>query len=311
MRIASVRSGADVLGDRAGAFERVAFLAPEDVAEPRLALALRPAVHAVAEGAAAAGLGRNGPDLGLGVAGELAGEHLEARAGEMLGDVLHLDRVAQVRLVRAVLADRRVVGNARPLLRHRLALGELLEHAAHHRLHRVPDVFLRDEAHLEVELVELARQAVGARVLVAEARRDLEIAVEARHHQQLLVLLRRLRQREERAGMDAARHQEVARAFRRRRGQDRRRVFGKADLAHAPAHRRDDLGALDDVGVQRLAAQVEEAVLAAGCPPDSPARRTPAAAVPWPRRQHFELADEHLDLRRSAGWRSRSRACAP
>ena len=33
---------ADVLGDRAGAFKLVAFLAPEDVAEARLALALRP-----------------------------------------------------------------------------------------------------------------------------------------------------------------------------------------------------------------------------------------------------------------------------
>ena len=41
-------------------------------------------------------------------------------------------------------------------------------------------VVLRDEGHLEVELVELAGRAVGARVLVAEARRDLEIAVEAR-----------------------------------------------------------------------------------------------------------------------------------
>ena len=54
-----------------------------------------------------------------------------------------------------------------------------------------------DEAHLEVELVELARRAVGARVLVAEAGRDLEVAVEAGDHQQLLELLRRLRQRVE------------------------------------------------------------------------------------------------------------------
>ena len=101
--------------------------------------------------------------------------------------------------------------------RHRLALGEFLEDAADDRLHRGKHVFLRDEAHLDVELVELARQPVGARVFVAETGRDLEIAVEARHHQQLLVLLRRLRQRVEFAGMDARRHQEVARAFRARR----------------------------------------------------------------------------------------------
>ena len=107
---------ADVLGDRAGAFDLFAFLAPEDIAQPRLALALRPGVHAVAEGAAAAGLGRDRPDLGLRVVGQDAGEHLEAGIAEMLGDVLHLDRVAQVRLVGAVFAHRLVIGNARELL---------------------------------------------------------------------------------------------------------------------------------------------------------------------------------------------------
>ena len=91
-----------------------------------------------------------------------------------------LDRIAQVGLVGAVFADRLAVGDARELRRHRLALGELLEHPAQHRLDGGEDVLLRDEAHLDVELVELAGRAVGARVLVAEAGRDLEIAVEAR-----------------------------------------------------------------------------------------------------------------------------------
>ena len=151
--------------------------------------------------------------------------------------------------------------NPRPALGHRLALGELLEHAGDHRLHRREHVVLRDEAHLDVELIELARQAVGARVLVAETRRDLEIAVEARHHQQLLVLLRRLRQRVELAGMDARRHQEVARAFRRGRRQDRRLEFEEALLLHPLAHGIDDRAAGHDVLVQLLATQVEEAVL--------------------------------------------------
>ena len=84
------------------------------------------------------------------------------------------------------------------------------------------DIVLRHEAHLDVELIELARRAVGARILVAEARRDLEIAIEARHHDELLELLRRLRQSVELAGMDARRHQKVARAFGRGSGQDRR-----------------------------------------------------------------------------------------
>ena len=120
----------------------------------------------------------------------------------MLGDVLHLDRVAQVRLVGAVLGDRLVVGDARELRGHRLAgSAELLEHAAHDGLDGGEHVLLRDEAHLQVELVELAGRAVGARVLVAEAGRDLEVAVEARDHHQLLELLRRLRQGVELAGM--------------------------------------------------------------------------------------------------------------
>ncbi len=100
-----------------------------------------------------------------------------------------------------------------PVRRHRAAVGEFLEHPAEHRLDRLEHVLLRDEAHLEVELVELARRAVGARVLVAEARRDLEVAVEARDHQQLLEHLRRLRERVELARMDPARHQVVARAL--------------------------------------------------------------------------------------------------
>src|SRR3546814_1182080 len=69
---------------------------------------------------------------------------------------------------------------------------------------------------------DLFRLAVGAQILVAEAAGDLVVAVEARHHQQLLEQLRRLRQRKELAGMRARRHQIVARAFRRRLGQDRR-----------------------------------------------------------------------------------------
>ncbi len=71
-----------------------------------------------------------------------------------------------------------------------LPLAELLERPREHRLDRGEDVFLRDEAHLEIELVELAGAAIGAAVLVAEAGRDLEVAVEARHHDQLLELLR-------------------------------------------------------------------------------------------------------------------------
>ena len=131
---------------------------------------------------------------------------------------------------------------------------------AQHRLDRLEDIVLRDEAHLEIELVEFAGAAVGAGVLVAEAGRDLEIAVEARDHDQLLEHLRRLRERVEFAGMDAARHQIVARAFGAGGGEDRRLEFGEALVDHPLADRADHLRAQHDVGVQPVAAQIEEAV---------------------------------------------------
>ena len=190
---------------------------------------------------------RNCPDLDLRIGGDHAGENLEARAAERFGHVLHLDRVAQVRLVGAVGAHRLGIRDLGNVWRHRLAVGELLEHAAHHRLDRLEHVVLGDEAHLQIELVELAGRAVGARVLVAEAGRDLEIAIEARHHDELLELLRRLRQRVEFARMDARRHQIVPRALRRRRGQDRRLEFEEALLLHAAANRIDHRAARHDV----------------------------------------------------------------
>ena len=179
----------------------------------------------------------------------------------MLGDILHLDRVAQIGLVAAVFAQGLGKGNPRPAFGDRLALGEILEHAGDDRLHRGEHVVLSDKTHLDVELVEFAGQPVGARIFVAETGRDLEVAVEAGHHQQLLVLLRRLRQRVEPARMDPRGHEEVARAFRRRRRQNRGLELEETLFLHPPAHRIDDRAAGHDVLVQLLAAKVEEAVL--------------------------------------------------
>jgi hypothetical protein len=94
-------------------------------------------------------------------------------------------------------------------------------HLHHHPLHQVDDVLFLNETHLEVELSEL-RLPVGPEVLVAEAPRNLEIALKPRHHQYLFELLRRLWQRVELAGVDPARHQIVARSFGRALDEDRR-----------------------------------------------------------------------------------------
>ena len=89
------------------------------------------------------------------------------------------------------------------------------------RLDQRPDVAGIDKAHLQVELGEL-RLAVGAQIFVAEAAGDLEVALDAGHHQQLLELLRALRQGVELARVQAAGHDEVACAFGRALEQDRR-----------------------------------------------------------------------------------------
>src|SRR4029077_11653331 len=98
------------------------------------------------------------------------------------------------------------------------------------RLDRREDVLLGNERHLQIELIELAGRTVGAARLVAEAGRYLEAAIEAPHHQELLELLRRLRQRVELARMQPARHQIVARALGRAGGQDRRLELREALL---------------------------------------------------------------------------------
>ena len=182
----------------------------------------------------------------------------------MLGHLLHDDGVAQIRLVGAIFAHGLGIGNARPVFRHRLALAEFFKDAGDDGLHRGKHVVLGDETHFDVELVEFAGQAVGARVLVAEAGGDLEIAVETRHHQQLLVLLRRLRQGVKLAGVDARGHQEVAGAFRRGGREDRRLELVETGRLHARAHRIDNAPAQNHVVVDAFAAQVEEAIFQAG-----------------------------------------------
>lgn len=85
---------------------------------------------------------------------------------------------------------------------------DLLQHALEQRV----DALAVDERRLDVHLGEL-HLAVGAQVLVAEAPGDLEVFLHAGDHQDLLELLRRLRERVELARVDARRHEVLARAL--------------------------------------------------------------------------------------------------
>ena len=170
---------------------------------------------------------------------------------------LDLHAAPQVRLVRPVLRDRLCVRDAeeRP---GRVAADERHQ-ALHQRLERREHKVLGRERDLEVHLREL-RLAIGAQILVAETLHDLEVAIHAGNHQDLLEDLRRLRQRVELARMDAARHEVVARPFRRGLREDRRLDLQKALLVEIRADRHRRAVAHDHVALHARAAQIDVAV---------------------------------------------------
>lgn len=118
---------------------------------------------------------------------------------------------------------------------------------------------LADEAGLGVELHELVL-AVGAQILVAQAAGDLEVAVGAADHQQLLVELRALGQGVELAGLLAARHQELAGAFGGGGHEHRGLDLDEPLVLHGAADGGVDLGSDPEVALHPLAPQVEVAV---------------------------------------------------
>ena len=115
----------------------------------------------------------------------------------------------------------------------------LLEQVAHQPFHQLLDLRLIEERSLDVELGEF-RLPVRAQIFVPKTAHDLIVALEARNHQQLLVNLRRLRQREKFSRMGAAGHQVIARALRRRLGEHRRLDVDEARVIEIVPHRARD-----------------------------------------------------------------------
>jgi hypothetical protein len=121
-------------------------------------------------------------------------------------------------------------------------------------------VVLVHEAHLDVDLRVLGL-AVCAQVLVAHAARDLEVAVEARHHEDLLVKLRTLRERVEGSRVHAAGNQVVARALGCGAHQHRCLHFEKSAPGEKIANGEHDAVAHLEVLRHGTAADVQVAVL--------------------------------------------------
>ncbi len=237
---------ADVLGKRAGACELAVFLPPEDVAEARLAWLLRPGVHAVAEGAASRRSWPGSPRLRpSGSSAIMPAKTLKPEPREVLGHGLHLDRVAQVRLVGAVFADGRHRRECAAIPWSRgLPSANSSNIGRHHRTpscsRRLPgrrSSFPRRAGRTRPAGGRRAGLRRGSTARSGNSGRSRPPSAAACTAAAPAAARRSV------PAMNAARHQEVARAFRRRRGQDRRRELGEADFVHAAAHRRRDLRA--------------------------------------------------------------------
>ena len=187
----------------------------------------------------------------------LAGKGVEGAPGEHSAAVGQLHRKAGVRLVGAVAAHGLGPGEAgegfRPLA------GDGLDPAGHGLLDEAEDVLLVDEGGLHVELGEL-ELAVGAEVLVPPAAGHLVVAVDARHHQQLLEQLGGLGQGEERSRHQPGGHEEVAGALGGRAGQGGGFHVDEAGGVHGRPQGRHQPGANLEVLRHLRPAQVEVAV---------------------------------------------------
>ena len=190
------------------------------------------------------------------------GHQRQAGIGQFGQQVVHRvhGRDAHVGFVDAVILDGLRVGDARER-RGDVVSGHLADFL-HHGLDHGEDGRLLRIAHLDIDLSEL-RLAVGAQVFIAEAAHDLEILFEPADHQELLEDLRRLRQRVERAGLHAAGHQVIARAFRRGARHERGFDFEEAQVGELLAYGEGNFRAQDDVALHLRAAQIHVAVLQA------------------------------------------------
>ena len=183
---------------------------------------------------------------------------LNSEPSKAVGEVGDLHPDPAVRAVAAVAQHHVVV--LEPLDRRLDLDAGRAEDRGDHAVHERDHVLLLDERHLHVELGELGL-AVGAQVLVAEAARDLVVALEAADHQDLLEELGRLRQRVPRAALEPAGHEEVARALGRRARHHRRLDLEEALGVQVVADAGDHVVAQLEAAPHVLAAQVEVAVL--------------------------------------------------
>jgi len=185
-------------------------------------------------------------------------EYGEAGGPNDLAEVGQFQAETHIGFVAAVAAERLIPGKTGERFRQ-LFVAQVLDHVDGHAFDELQDILLLHKRHFDIELSEL-RQTVGTLRLVPETAGDLEVALTACDHQELFVLLRRLRQRVEQAGFEAVGDQIVARAFRSALGEQRRFDLDERLTVHVVANAFDGPMPECEHRVHRRTAQVEIAV---------------------------------------------------
>ena len=110
--------------------------------------------------------------------------------------IYNAQRIAQIRFVAAKFQHRLLVADdwIRRLCYLRALWCKFIEGFRQHFFAYTENILLCCKAHFKIKLIKFSRRTVRPRILIPEARRNLEIFVKAGYHQKLLVLLRRLRQ---------------------------------------------------------------------------------------------------------------------
>ena len=173
----------------------------------------------------------------------------------------------------------------------------LCEDGRQHILQHCEHILLAGKGHLHIHLIELAGRTVTASVLIPETGSNLEIAVKACGHQQLLELLGSLGQGIELAGMLSGGHQIVSCALGRGCGENGGGDLHKAVLGHGLTQSGNNIAPENDVLLHRRISQVQVAVLQplglVGLPAavDLKGQLVIAAAA-----QYLDLGGNHFDL---------------
>ncbi len=225
-------------------------------------------------------LGNLAEDAELGLAGQVGDVdqfHAETQVGRVVAEPLH----------------RLVVGHPRQR-QLELQAQDLLRQPGHQAVDHADDVGRGDERHFQVQLREL-RLPVGPQVLVAKTTGDLDIAVVAGDHEDLLVKLRRLGEGIEVPLHDAAGHQVIAGPFRRAASQHGGLDLDEPLLVEIVAHGLDDAVPKQQRLLHLLPPQVDVAVLQ----PQVLAGQIDAAGLERRRGalvQNLDMTDPKLDL---------------